>query len=100
MDYDLTQIPANYHANRRLSKETAQMWMEAIGKHVQVGPGDTILDLGCGTGRFSSALAESFAAKVIGVDPSSRCSTTPARLQWRSTFARGARSRSRLGWRR
>jgi len=30
----------------------------------------TILDLGCGTGRFSVPLAEHFGARVIGVEPS------------------------------
>ncbi len=32
----------------------------------------TILDLGCGTGRFSAPLAEWFGAKVIGVEPSEK----------------------------
>jgi ubiquinone/menaquinone biosynthesis C-methylase UbiE len=33
-------------------------------------PLSTILDLGCGTGRFSDTLATWFSAMVIGVDPS------------------------------
>jgi ubiquinone/menaquinone biosynthesis C-methylase UbiE len=32
----------------------------------------TILDLGCGTGRFSEALAVRFDAEVIGIDPSTK----------------------------
>lgn len=33
---------------------------------------NTILDLGCGTGRFSEALAAHFEAEVIGIDPSKK----------------------------
>jgi ubiquinone/menaquinone biosynthesis C-methylase UbiE len=33
---------------------------------------NTILDLGCGTGRFSNALAAHFDTEVIGVDPSAK----------------------------
>ena len=33
---------------------------------------NTILDLGCGTGRFSESLAAHFDAEVIGVDPSKK----------------------------
>ena len=32
----------------------------------------TILDLGCGTGRFSEGLASRFGARVVGVDPSEK----------------------------
>ena len=31
---------------------------------------DDIVDLGCGTGRYSEALARHFGARVVGVDPS------------------------------
>jgi SAM-dependent methyltransferase len=55
VDYDNTTIPANYDAGRSLS------------------PVDrTILDLGCGTGRFAGALAGRFSATVVGVDPSAK----------------------------
>jgi SAM-dependent methyltransferase len=32
----------------------------------------TILDLGCGTGRFSEGLANRFGARVVGIDPSGK----------------------------
>lgn len=35
-------------------------------------PINTILDLGCGSGRFSEALAAHFDARVIGLDPSTK----------------------------
>ena len=70
MDYDLTPVPAVYQDTRRLPDETMRLWMDAIGRHVIIQNGGSILDLGCGTGRFSAALAESFSVDVIGVDPS------------------------------
>ncbi|HKY23401.1 MAG TPA: methyltransferase domain-containing protein, partial [Vicinamibacterales bacterium] len=33
---------------------------------------NTILDLGCGTGRFSESLAAHFNAEVVGIDPSKK----------------------------
>src|SRR5262245_15549980 len=44
--------------------------MRAIEAHVHAPNG--ILDLGCGTGRFSNALAAHFDTEVIGVDPSAK----------------------------
>src|SRR5262245_40255808 len=44
--------------------------MDAVARYVGDGPLTTILDLGCGTGRFADALATRFGATVIGVDPS------------------------------
>lgn len=45
------------------------LWLNTIRDHI-VQPIDTILDLGCGEGRFSSALSQAFHAKVYGLDPS------------------------------
>lgn len=44
------------------------MWMRSVT--ARVGAVDTILDLGCGTGRFSEALAGACNAQVVGLDPS------------------------------
>jgi ubiquinone/menaquinone biosynthesis C-methylase UbiE len=44
--------------------------MDAVAGQVDERAVRTILDLGCGTGRFSPALATRFNAKVIGLDPS------------------------------
>lgn len=46
-----------------------KLWLNTIQDNV-VQPIDTILDLGCGEGRFSSALSNAFHAKVYGIDPS------------------------------
>jgi ubiquinone/menaquinone biosynthesis C-methylase UbiE len=44
--------------------------MDVVASHVKDRQIKTILDLGCGTGRFSSALQTHFDADVIGIDPS------------------------------
>jgi ubiquinone/menaquinone biosynthesis C-methylase UbiE len=52
MDYDKTMMPMKYDAGRTYAPE--------------------ILDLGCGTGRYSGALASHFQARVVAVDPSEK----------------------------
>ena len=46
--------------------------MSVIESQVDGGSISTILDLGCGTGRFSEGLATRFRARVVGVDPSQK----------------------------
>jgi ubiquinone/menaquinone biosynthesis C-methylase UbiE len=72
MDYDLTTIPAVYDRGRDHGPEVLNLWMSVIESHVDAGSISTILDLGCGTGRFSEALANRFGARVVGVDPSEK----------------------------
>ena len=62
--------PATYVKARRLPGKTLRLWLEEVAKSVQGGVVRTILDLGCGTGRFSVPLARRFHTNVIGVDPS------------------------------
>jgi len=70
MDYDLTNLPANYDRGRDLAPDVLDLWMHALAAHVQGRRIIRILDLGCGTGRFSPALAAYFGAEVTGIDPS------------------------------
>jgi ubiquinone/menaquinone biosynthesis C-methylase UbiE len=46
-----------------------------------------VLDLGCGTGRFSEALAAQFDAHVIGLDPSLKMLQVAREKQTRETLA-------------
>lgn len=71
MDYDNTTIASTYDAARGLQPETQMRWLDLVAAHA---PADLrlIVDLGCGTGRFTGPLAEKFGARVIGVDPSER----------------------------
>lgn len=66
VDYD--KQSRVYDKGRSLPPEAIDTWMVTARRHV---PDATrILDLGAGTGRFSSALAETFQADVYAVEPS------------------------------
>jgi len=72
MDYDSTDIPVGYDRGRDHGPEVLELWMEVVASCVGNQRLKTILDLGCGTGRFSEGLAAYFDAKVVGVDPSKK----------------------------
>jgi ubiquinone/menaquinone biosynthesis C-methylase UbiE len=46
--------------------------MNVVSSHVESRSVNSILDLGCGTGRFTESLSARFDAEVIGVDPSTK----------------------------
>lgn len=70
MDYDKTDIAKTYHQARDLGADFTELWMKTVSDHVSAVDVRTVLDLGCGTGRFSAGLATELNADVIGVDPS------------------------------
>ena len=70
MDYDKTQMPANYDAGRGYPPSVLAYWLDIIARNVDGIAIANILDLGCGTGRYSEPLAARFGAQVIAVDPS------------------------------
>lgn len=72
MDYDQTNMPENYDHGRKPVPGMVEMWMDCLADEVQGHSIKTIIDLGCGTGRFTAALAQRFGASVIGVDPSEK----------------------------
>ena len=72
MDYDLTDIPEGYDRGREHGPEFHELWMNKIESLLDGRRVKEILDLGCGTGRFSESLAAKFDATVIGIDPSKK----------------------------
>ncbi len=70
-DYEKSSMARIYDEARSLPAETLELWLDEIAA---VAPRDVrvILDLGCGTGRFTAALARRLTAEVIGADPSRR----------------------------
>jgi ubiquinone/menaquinone biosynthesis C-methylase UbiE len=72
MDYDATDIPVGYDRGRDHGPEVLRLWMDVVSSYVEGRRVKTVLDLGCGTGRFSGALAARFDAEVVGVDPSKK----------------------------
>jgi ubiquinone/menaquinone biosynthesis C-methylase UbiE len=72
MDYDQTSMPSAYDQARSHSPEALDFWLGIISSALPKARIDTILDLGCGTGRYSGALAAKFQAEVFAVDPSEK----------------------------
>jgi ubiquinone/menaquinone biosynthesis C-methylase UbiE len=72
MDYDRTELPTNYDRARGLSDAGMRRLLERLTAHVPPPEIEEIIDLGCGTGRFSAALANTFSARVTGIDPSEK----------------------------
>jgi malonyl-CoA O-methyltransferase len=72
MDYDKSDIAATYDEARALAPEALRQWLDLVSAHVDRSAISLIVDLGCGTGRFSRPLAAHFAARVIAVDPSQK----------------------------
>jgi ubiquinone/menaquinone biosynthesis C-methylase UbiE len=69
MDYDQTTIAATYDAARGYAPHVLRLWLDRVAAHAPPAP-QILLDVGCGTGRFTHPLAERFQARVIGIDPS------------------------------
>ena len=70
MDYDKTEIPTTYDKARALAPETRRLWQDVLSLYVKPAEISLLIDLGCGTGRFSELLAAHFGVQVIGIDPS------------------------------
>jgi SAM-dependent methyltransferase len=75
MDYDKTNMPAAYDAGRGYSPTVLTFWLDVISRLVPKDTVSKILDMGCGTGRYSTALAVHFDACVVAVDPSEKMLT-------------------------
>jgi ubiquinone/menaquinone biosynthesis C-methylase UbiE len=70
MDYDKTAMAATYDAARSYRPEVLTLWLDLVAAHIPPDPA-VIVDVGCGTGRFTHPLAARFPqARVVGVDPS------------------------------
>jgi ubiquinone/menaquinone biosynthesis C-methylase UbiE len=70
MDYDKTEIATTYDKARALAPETLRLWQDLLSVHIERAEMSLVIDLGCGTGRFSELLAAHFGVQVIGIDPS------------------------------
>ncbi len=71
VDYD-ERLHAHYREGRAHDASVMRQWRELIRRAVGDRQVRTILDLGCGTARFSELLADEFDAHVIGVEPSDK----------------------------
>src|SRR5262245_16220782 len=91
MDYDKTDLPDSYDRGRLRTPEVLSLWMNTISEYANGQRIVRILDLGCGTGRFSQVLASHFNAVVVGLDPSQKMLERATRKQHgcRIHYARG-----------
>jgi SAM-dependent methyltransferase len=103
LNYDEGDLHLRYDSARALPRETVALWMEILKRHLATRSIEVLVDVGCGTGRFTCALAENFVANVYGVDPSRKmlgvakeaCAKSPARS--RVNFILGAAEEIPLG---
>lgn len=72
MDYDKTRMPSAYDAGRSYPPAVLAFWLDVISRWVPQGTIADIVDIGCGTGRYSAALANHFDARVVALDPSEK----------------------------
>jgi SAM-dependent methyltransferase len=73
-NHDHSDVSRVYAAARTWPSQAWAVWRAATSGIVpaEAGAIRTIVDAGCGTGRFSPILAEIFDAAVVGVDPSAK----------------------------
>jgi aminoglycoside phosphotransferase (APT) family kinase protein len=69
ISYD-EQTAAAYKAVREVPREGLGEWREAVRRHLRPKPGMTLLDIGAGTGQFTTAFADWFGLSVLAVEPS------------------------------
>ena len=72
MDYDESEIATTYDEARALTPARRRRWQRLLSGHVDRTAISLVVDLGCGTGRFSDMLAAELGARVIGFDPSEK----------------------------
>jgi SAM-dependent methyltransferase len=72
MDYDQSGIATTYDEARALTPARRPRWQRLLSAHVERTAISLVVDLGCGTGRFSEMLAAELDARVIGLDPSEK----------------------------
>ena len=91
MDYDQSGIATTYDEARALTPARRRHWQRLLSAHVDRTAISVVVDLGCGTGRFSETLAAQLGSRVIGLDPSEKMSTRPGGNRQRALSYLGGR---------
>jgi len=58
-----------YRHSREVPLEGLTSWRDAIARHLDPGPVDTVVDVGAGTGGFALALRRWLGVRVVAVEP-------------------------------
>ena len=90
--YTETAAALRYDSARALPADTKRLWFEALTGVIPKDRIKKILDLGCGTGRFTAELGQHFNCEVIGVEPSAAMlniarSQPAAGVEWKQGVA-------------
>ena len=67
---DYSEIAEVYDRARPGDSPHLEWWFERIAEVGQLGPGRRLIDLGCGTGRWTIPLTERTGCETVGVDSS------------------------------
>ena len=67
---DYSQISEVYDAARTPDRPHIEWWLTRLAEAGGLGPGKRLLDLGCGTGRWTIPLVERTGCAAVGVDSS------------------------------
>ena len=89
--YSEIETARRYDSARSLPPETKTLWLDALKSSISDQQIRKVLDLGCGTGRFTSSLAETFSCPAAGIEPSAamldvakgQTSNSEFPIQWR-----------------
>jgi ubiquinone/menaquinone biosynthesis C-methylase UbiE len=64
------EVAVAFKAAREIPRDGLGEWREAIRRHLRPSPGMSVLDIGAGTGAYSSAFVDWFDVRVVAVEPS------------------------------
>ena len=67
---DYASIANTYDRGRSLSEAKEMLWLSLFKQHLGLDTTSRVLDIGCGTGRFSILIARQSQCAVVGLDPS------------------------------
>lgn len=73
--YQESDVHRRYDLGRTLTSDATDALLKLL-QHFVARPVNLIVDLGSGTGRFTTALSEAFAAQVLGVEPAANMRAT------------------------
>ena len=69
MHYDSTSVPERYHRSRALTAADVDRWVRLVQEALPRAASPLLVDLGCGTGRFTLPLAEQLGVFHLRLPP-------------------------------